>query len=119
MEDATKNRRGRPKSEDGIIAEKIAYIGRQSNRSGINQLYAVRAINDIIKAHYPDDLKYFLNEDQRILRQGVAEQLGRVAKEDPEQATKYAAECIELIKQGGKSKDIEKAIRICRKENKR
>ena len=116
MEAATKNKRGRPKKENAGIIKSLVYSLNETTRTAQNSYYACKGVRNIIQPFYPEAESLFLNPDNhKIKRQGVAEQLGRIAEEDPEQAIEYAGECIELINQGEKSKDIENALRKCRK----
>ena len=124
---ATKNKRGRPRKYNYDSIDRTAYQLRHTHRRTANYTYAVHAYIDIIEPYYPEATDLFFKviaDNKTLLRQGVLEQLGRAKEEiffnddDESIVIKWAGECINLIKDGAPSKEVEQAVRICRKQYK-
>ncbi len=123
MEAATKNRRGRPniyKAHQVEIAEAINRnsFPSYSNRSLTNLLY-VQAGMEIAQQLYGEEgtKQLFSTDRGNMKHKSILEQIGRMFLQNQfsEESCKNAlSEAVELLQQGAKVKDIERAIRITR-----
>ena len=113
MVDATKNKRGRPKTVNRILAD-TTYTDKEP-RAAMNLLYAAQFIQLLPE----QEQQFFLTQKGNIKRQGIAEQIGRLYAKELISET----ECIELAKlciadynSGIPSKQIERYLRQLRQD---
>lgn len=107
MESATKNRRGRPRIYTDVL---YSIYNDKEKRVAQNMYYVAQAI--ILLGEKPGG--FFVTEKGNIRRQGIAEQIGRMHKQDgysDEDCIEVYKTAMELYAQGFSVKAIEKMIR--------
>lgn len=112
----TKNKRGRPRTVAGIIGRSMrdTVFVDDGLRAATNKYYAM----ECLKAYYGELDKaengtFFVNENRKVRRQGIAEQIGRMLDADlitPDQARELAEECIKDYENGQTVKEITKHL---------
>ncbi len=118
MGDQEKRKRGRPRVDTSLTED----VYRDSRRQAVNQKYAYDGVGVLMDGgdRIPDsNLIYTLgdNETRTIMRNGILEQLGRMAKQDHaslDDCVFVAALSAAAVKSGAKTREIEKAIRVIR-----
>ena len=111
MEADTKKQRGRPRVYGDML---YAIYRDKEKRTAQNLYYAGDAI--MLMGQKPGD--YFLTPRGNIRRQGIAEQIGRMHKQDglPDDECKGICEqAISLTERGYSAKAVERMIRDMRK----
>lgn len=118
MEADTKNKRGRPQTITGIIARQSieSAILDTGERAAINYHYATH----FLYTCYGENLEngsFFLSNNRKVRRQGIAEQLGRMLVAElitTEQAKELAQWAIDTYNNGTSVKQIESTLRLYR-----
>lgn len=106
----TKNKRGRPITPTGIVAR---YFNDKETRTAMNMMYA----GSIIVKLEQERKAFFVTNKGNFKHQGIAEQIGRMLKEDlisEEEALDLTDSCIADYKNGLSVKEIEKTLRNIR-----
>lgn len=113
METATK-KRGRPRSVLGELASNPVLQDGKTERTILNQLYAMECIMLDEDRFKP----FFVTDRGKFRRQGIAEQIGRMKEEgiaSDEELIELTETCMEDYTAGKPIKEIEKGLRQIRK----
>ena len=114
----TKNKRGRPRTVTGILARESIETAMldTGERAAINYLYAAH----FLITCYGKTLEngsFFLSNNRKVRRQGIAEQLGRMLEAELitiEQARELAQQAIDEYNSGESVKAIADTLRLYR-----
>ena len=114
----TKNKRGRPQTITGIIARQSieSAILDTGERAAINYHYATH----FLYTCYGENLEngsFFLSNNRKVRRQGIAEQLGRMLEAElitAGEARELAQWAIDEYNSGTSVKQIESTLRLYR-----
>ena len=112
----TKNKRGRPRTIAGIIGRdmKDTVFVDDGLRAATNKYYAMECLKVFYgKLENAENGSFFVNENRKIRRQGIAEQIGRMLESElitPDQARELAEECIRDYESGQTVKEITKHL---------
>ena len=109
MESDTKNNLGRPRTVAGIMTRifQEQTITENGLRGAMNVYYAMHFLHECYGR--PDRGSFFVSECGKIRRQGIAEQIGRMMKEElitVEQARDLAEEAVKDYNSGKSVKEI-------------
>lgn len=118
MESDTKKKRGRPQTVAGIMSrmymdENILDTGE---RAAINHYYATHFLFECYGKNLESG-SFFVSNNRKVRRQGIAEQLGRMLEADlitTEQAKELAQWAIDDYNSGSSVKAITSTLRLYR-----
>lgn len=112
----TKNKRGRPRTPAGMMGRvmKDTIFVDDGLRAATNKYYAMECLRtyygDLDKA---ENGTFFVNENRKVRRQGIAEQIGRMLEAElitPDQARELIEQCIKDYENGETVKEITKHL---------